>query len=274
VVAFVFDYHPYSKSMQIQDLASLDMERVLQIYNERFTGYSDFTFVIVGNYDEKQLKHLCTKYLANLPGKPGTEQPRDVGLRVAKGVKDQSIYKGQDEKSIVQFIISGETDINSKSEIELRNLSLLMNEKLRENIRETRSGVYYIGAYGETILHPVPQFQITIYMQCAPERVEELSEAVTATLDSLKAGEFEDKYVNVVKVTRQKRFETDAKDNRWWLGSIYDQASNGFPVNDLLKDMNTINTLTHKDLKLAAEKYLNHRTNLLRSALYPAPRLE
>lgn len=271
---FLMNRHPRTRRMKVDDLASLDREKVLQVYGERFSDFTDFTFVIVGNYDEKQLKGFCTKYLANLPARGVKEKVRDNGVRFTQGIRNQDIYKGQDEKSVVQFAITGDTEFTAKAQMELRNLTFLMNEKLRENIRETRSGVYFIGSWGDIARYPVPTYQIYIYMQCAPDRVEELSEAVVATLDSLKAGLFDEKYVNVVKITRQKRLEIETKDNRWWLSSIYNQASYGFPMNNLLKDMNTINTLTHKELKAAAEKYLNHRTNLLRSALYPAPRLE
>lgn len=271
---FQMDRHPRSRKIALDDLETLDMNRILQIYQERFADFSDFTFVIIGNYDEKQLKDYCTKYLANLPARGVKEKVRDNGVRFAQGIRNQEIYRGQDEKSIVQFAITGSCKLDAKTKNQLRNLTFLMNEKLRENIRETRSGVYFIGSWGDLMRHPEPSYQIQIYMQCAPERVEELSGAVLATLDSLRAGLFEEKYVNVIKVTRQKRLEIDTKDNRWWLSSIYSQAANEFPLNDLLKDMQAIDQLTHKELKAAAEQFLDHRTNLLRSVLYPAPRLE
>jgi zinc protease len=266
---FAYNRHPRIRQMKADDLITIDMQRVWEVYNERFADFSDFTFVIVGSFDEKALKEYCTKYLANLPAKGRKEKIRDNGVRIRKGLNNMAVYKGQDPKSIVQFILNDNCTVNSKTNTELYNLAFLLNEKLRENIRENRSGVYYIGAWPEIDKFPVSSYSLNIYMQCAPERVEELSLAVVQTLDSLKTGLFAEKYVNTVKITRQKRFETETKENRWWLSSIYNQSLNGFAINDLLKDRAAINHINLKSLQKTAKQYLNHDKNLIRGVLYP-----
>jgi zinc protease len=268
--AFLYNRHPRTRTMKAEDLNYLDMQRVMQIYLERFADFSDFTFVVVGNFDEKLLKSFSTKYLANLPAKGAREQVRDNGVRFAEGKQEINVYKGQDAKSIVMFSLPAYTHVDSRTNVRLGNLTMLMNEKLRENIRETRGGVYFIGAWQDYRPYPNPALQIAIYMQCAPERVEELSDAVVATLDSLKAGLFEEKYVNTIKTTRLKRLETDVKDNRWWMGTIYSGLWNGYPLNDILKEREAVKHLTLKELQQTAAKYLVHDSNLLRGALFPA----
>jgi zinc protease len=269
--AFDYDYNPRVRSMQVEDLATIDQERVLQIYQERFADCGDFTFVIVGSFAEQQLKDFCLKYLANLPSQSKTEQVRDTGVRFTQGKKSFSMQRGQDAKSTVYLSMYEPRDITGKTRAKLRSLTFLMDEKLRENIRETRSGVYYVGAWGTTDKYPMPSCQISVYMQCAPERATELTDAVISTLDSLKAGLFTEKYVNVVKVTSQKRLETDLKDNRWWQSSIYDQVQNGFPLNDLLADRKLINKLNLKQLQSTARDFLVQDTRLVQGMLYPAP---
>lgn len=269
VYATMYDHHPRAKNMKAEDLPGLDMNRVLQIYKERFADFSDFTFIIIGSFDEKMLKSYCETYLANLPVKDLDEKIIDTGLRYAKGKKAIKVYKGQDEKSIAQFSITGTCKFDDKIESRISNLTYLLNEKLRENIRETRSGVYFVGAWDNERKYPVPSYQISIYMQCAPDRVEELSDAVISTLDSLKAGKFDEKYVNVVKVTRQKKLETDMSENRWWLDSVYETAWNQLPLDGLLNDKQSIDKLNLKELQKVAKEYLNQDTNLVWGVLYP-----
>jgi zinc protease len=269
VSAFISDRHPRTKRMKAEDLNSLDMQRILQIYRERFADFSDFTFVIVGNFDEKVLKNFCARYLASLPANGVKEQVRDNGVRFATGKKELDVYKGQDAKSTVIMTLIKEMSVDSKTNIQLGNLALLMNEKLRENIREARSGVYFVGAWQDFTLYPIPSMQFSVYMQCSPERVIELSDAVVATLDSLKAGLFDEKYVNVVRMTREKRFETDVKENRWWSNSIYNSVWNGFELNDMLKEREAVKDLTLKDLQQTAASYLVQDTSLIKAVMYP-----
>jgi len=268
---FMYDNNPRVRTMQAEDLPALNQERVLQIYKERFADFSDFTFIFVGNFEEQQLKEYCLKYLANLPAHGKKEQVKDNGVRFTKGKKTFVMHRGQDPKSIVNLTVCGSAKITGETRAQLRSLTFLADEKLRENIREARSGVYFVGSWGDTDKYPVPTYQVSIYMQCAPERAEELTDAVTATLDSLKAGLFSEKYVQVVKVTSAKRLETDLKDNRWWQNSIYEQAWNGFPIDDLLKNRQLITKLDLPQLQKIAKKYLIHDTNLVKGMLFPAP---
>jgi zinc protease len=274
VWAALANNHPFAKRMKAEDIPNLDMKRVLQIYKERFADFSDFTFVIVGSFDELQLKGFCEKYLANLPARGLKEKIKDTGIRYAKGKKEVTVYKGQDDKSTVQFMITGNCDMNDRTQSRVNNLRFLLNEKLRENIRETRSGVYFIAAWDYETKYPVSTFLINVYMQCAPDRVEELSQAVIGTLDSLKAGLIDEKYVNVIKVTRQKQLETDLAENRWWLENVYEKAWNKLPLEGLLNDEQEIAKLNLKELQKVAKQYLIQDQNLMRGVLYPLSKSE
>jgi hypothetical protein len=55
----------------------------------------------------------------------------------------------------------------------------------------------------------------------------------------------------------------------WWLDSIYGQAWNGNPLNDLLKEKETINGLNLMEIQRIARKYLFHDINLMRGVHYP-----
>jgi len=271
---FWFDFHPRKRNLKVGDLPSLQRERILQIYADRFADFSDFTFIFVGSFEEKQLKAFCEKYLSNLPCRGRKEQYIDTGVRFTQGKKDLTVYKGLDDKSTVMLTMNTPAELHGKTRHELRSLTMLMDEKLRENIRETRSGVYFVGAWGTIGKYPDPYSQIDIYMQCAPERTEELTDAILATLDSLKAGQFDEKYVNVVKVTSLKRLETDLRENRWWLNSIYDQVYYGYSLNDLLSDRSDLAGLDMSQLRRTTAEYLNHDTHLVKGTLLPAPKTE
>jgi zinc protease len=272
ITAFMFNHHPRLRRMKIDDLEKLNWQRILQIYQDRFSDFSDFTFIVVGSFDEKTLRDYCEKYLANLPSTGRKEKRIDTGIRFTQGKKDKIVYVGQDEKSAVEFLVNGYCQVNAETDFELSTLSGLLNEKLRENIRETRSGVYMIFSSGVGDKYPIPSFSQLVFMQCAPDRVEELSTAVIGTLDSLKAGLIDEKYVNTVKTTKQKQLETDLKDNNWWKQRIYYALLNDYPLNSILNEEEAIRDLDLKHLQKTARKYLIQDVNLLRGVMYPKAR--
>lgn len=272
VTATLYNHHPRARNMKAEDLEKLNWQRILQIYQERFGDFSDFTFVFVGSIDEQSLKDYCEKYLANLPAKGRKDKLVDTGIRIAQGKKEIKVYKGQDEKSTVEFFFNGSYKANAKTDFELSSLSLLLNQKLMDNIRETRGGVYAIYAWDYGTKYPYPLYLYTIYMQCAPDKVEELSAAVIGTLDSLKAGMIDEKFVNVVRTTKQKQLETDLKDNNWWKERIYKVLQNNYPLNNILSDEKVISELDLKKLRKTAKTYLNYDKNLVRGILYPEAR--
>jgi len=268
--AIMYNRHPLAHNLKVSDIPLLNMDRVYQIYTDRFRDFSDFSFVIVGSFDDSRLKTLCTQYLATLPTHGRKDRIADPKLRFTQGKVEKIVYGGQDNKSLVQFVLNGKFSFNAHNRYDLQYLSLLLNEKLRENIREARSGVYFIGAWQNARKYPIPTYQISIYMQCSPERVEELSAAVIATLDSLRAGAFLSGYLDVVRNTRIKRLETDKKENRWWLNGLYETYWNRLSTKDLLSEDDYLKKLDQKKLQAIARKYLNHDRNLIRIVLYPA----
>jgi zinc protease len=272
ISAYTYNHNPWVRYMKVEDLQKLNWQRIQEIYRDSFGDFSDFTFIIVGNFDEKQLKAYCEKYLSNLPTFGRIEKKKDVGVRFAPGKKDFTLYKGQDEKGMVDFTINGNTKVKPETDSELRNLTYLLNEKLRENIRVARAGAYMVSAWGEAASFPVPTFSISIFMECAPDRVKELSAAIIGTLDSLKAGQISEKYVNVVKTSRQTQLETDLQDNTWWQNKIQNALYYDYPLDSILCDKQVLDKLNLKQLKKLSKQYLIQDTNLISGYLYPAVR--
>ncbi|MEJ7701122.1 MAG: insulinase family protein [Pyrinomonadaceae bacterium] len=65
----------------VEQLDKIDFEQVKTIYKERFGDASDFTFVIVGNFEVEKIKPEIMKYLGSLPGKDRSENWKDLGIR-------------------------------------------------------------------------------------------------------------------------------------------------------------------------------------------------
>lgn len=264
----VQDNHPYSVDLSSVDLDTANLETVQRIYNDRFGDFLDFSFVIVGNYDEESLKELCQIYLGNLPTGGRIESLVDVGMRNFKGEKELLLHKGSDRAFAAHFK-SGEYLYSVQNEVDMQALELIMNDKLRENIREERSGVYMIQAMSQASEIPVPSYFLGTFMACSPQRVDELSEATFATLDSLRAGHLDERYIVSARETLKQQYLENIKSNRYWLRNIEENIRLKRPLTEFLMRPESFENINLERMISTARRYLDFDTNRLSITMLP-----
>ena len=87
--------HPRRKDIPSEeDLDKIDFERVHEIYKDRFSDFSDFTFVLVGNFEPEKIKAPLALYLGSLPSTNRKEQGKDVGVTYPTKTSTNNLKKG------------------------------------------------------------------------------------------------------------------------------------------------------------------------------------
>ena len=81
--------NPRRQPLKPEDLDKIDLDRALQIYQERFANAGDFTFFFVGNFKEDELRPLVEKYLGGLPATAETEALQRPGHPYAQRSNQQ-----------------------------------------------------------------------------------------------------------------------------------------------------------------------------------------
>ncbi|MGC9361486.1 MAG: M16 family metallopeptidase [Candidatus Syntrophosphaera sp.] len=265
----MFGGNPYMRSLNEFDLNEAEISEIEWIFRDRFADFSDFSFIIVGNYDEEQLKEFSRIYLANLPASNREEKPRDVGLEPSSGQREVRFNKGASDRCFAAHITGGDYAPSVQNQVLLDGLEHVLNEKLRENIREALSGVYLIQSGIQVSELPDPKYSLLTFMACSPDRVDELSTAIFATLDSLRAGKLDEKYVVAARATLQQRFDEDINSNRYWLGSIRDSVWRKVPLDGFLATLDLISRLDKDALVGAANSYADFDENKLSVVMLP-----
>jgi zinc protease len=271
VTTFFYNNHPYYVPESVEGLMSISQDRVYEIYQQRFGDFSGFDFVIVGNFDEAQLKDMCETYLANLPSpkKPGKAAYRNVHKAPAKGFREKTIYMGQDQKSTVMARIVGNHKFSNQEKLNLDALMMIANERLRESIREEHSGVYVVAAFNSFSKHPVSEYTVNLYMMCSPDRYEELYNEALKVLDELKTGVITDEEAAFVRTTLQRNYEQSIINNRYWVTNLDSNLWNGEDLTFFLKYPELYVKITPSSLQKSARKYLTHDKGILRAVLLP-----
>mgnify|MGYP001795736118 CR=1 FL=1 len=115
---------------------------------------------------------------------------------------------------------------------------------------------------------PQPSYRFTIGFGSAPERLEALTTAALAQIDSVKRFGTTPEYLNKVKEAALRARETALKQNSYWISQISTFDQNGWPLEEIPNGEKLISALTAEDLQRAAQKYLR-TDNYVRVSLYP-----
>ncbi|HNQ39095.1 MAG TPA: insulinase family protein [Candidatus Cloacimonas sp.] len=264
----MFNNHPLKRNLHPEELDSITLKQVKDIFQERFGDYTDFTFYVVGNFDEEQLKNYCQTYLANLPVKGRKEKMTDVGIRAFTGKKEITFNKGT-ERSFVSNVTNNKASISPQNNVQQSALQMIAYEKLRENVRENMSGAYVVEIQSSYDYMPEPGIFTFTWMGCNPERARELNAATFTTLDSLKNGLFADKYIESTKTTLHKKYEENIKSNRYWVNNMSENISHNLPIDCFLDYPALYDKLNKKAITKTAKQYYVFDKSLLSVYMFP-----
>jgi len=263
-------HHPRARPLTPALFDSLDLERSMEAYRERFADAGDFVFYFVGAIDTAAARPLVERYLGNLPGRGRTEQFRDVGIRSPTGKVERVVRKGLEPKSSTRIVLSGPMRYDRTERFLVGVLAEILEIKLREALREELGGTYSVSVGASPTRVPREQYSISISFGSDPNRVPQLLAAVDAAIDSLRQLGPDAKEIEKVRETIIRSRETQLRENGYWLSRLADADRNGDDPHQILDASDLLALLTRDRLERAARVYLD-RANQVRVTLLPAP---
>lgn len=240
-----------------EDWDSIDYEQAFEIYSERFTDASDFTFVFVGNFDVEEMKQMLLPYLGSLPDTDRDENWKDVGVRYPEGKIDEKVYKGTDPKSQVTINFTGYFDYDKKLVYHMSSMTDILKNRLIDVVREEESGVYSISAGLSAQRRPIGSYRLNIQFPCAPENADKLSQLAIAEFEKLRSEGPAEKDLEKIKEAQRLEMKENLKQNRYWLNKILNAWQYNEDLTDMLDYEERIAALTAKDIKKVAKKYFD-----------------
>ena len=242
-----------------ENIASLNLDRMYEIFRERFSNAAHQTFFFVGNIEDADV-NLIAKYLGNLPTtKAKAEKYRKLKDYDFKGTPRATAYKGTDNQGIM--LMSGSTKgyKHSPKNAEIINqLSACMEITALEIIREKMGGTYSPSVNVSYSRIPEQEVSWTFYINCNPDSTN-ISE--NAAMEILK------QYINngpdaetLAKVQEQQIInrQNSKQNNSFWMGQIMGSyrfnESRDYVVNDY---ESIVKSITAKDIQAAAKKFID-----------------
>ncbi len=260
--------HLRARSLTVEKLEEMDLEKSLRFYKDRFADASDFIFVFVGNLDLEAIEPLVVRYLASLPSLNRQETWIDVGIRPPKGVVKKTVKKGVEPQSQAAIVFTGPFEYTQASRNAIRAMGIVLQTRLRNKIREDLGGTYSIMASPSYDRIPVPAYSVTINFGTDPERVEELISVIFQEIDTLKKEGVTADELRDAKQAMYRNFETGIKQNGFLLVQLYFRYQEGEDLESLFNYLKSLENLTAEVIQDAAKTYLNTE-NYVQVILFP-----
>jgi len=250
------NYDARTRIMNAEFFDDVQLDRIEEVYKDRFQDASDFVFFIVGNIDEKTLKPLVEKYLGSLTDTDRVENWKDNKVEAPEGRTDKEIEIAfTTPKSNVNVIFKNELDYTQQNKLGLALIKAILDLRYTETVREEEGGTYGVGVRASTEHYPTSEATLSMYFDCAPEKADHLKSLIYNEIDKLiKEGPSEidlDKSVkNVLKIREQSKMH-----NNYWMSSLYTYYFDGINTNDPANYEDILSAFTVADIQKIAKEF-------------------
>ena len=240
-----------------EQLEQVNLDEAIAFYRDRFADFSDFTFYLVGAFDVEEVRPLVELYLASLPSTGRAESWVDVGVRPPSGIELRSVHKGQEPKAQTAIVFTGPFEYDRPNRLLLGATTDVLDIMLREVLREEMGGTYGANVSATPTRIPVERYGVRISYGVEPERLDELTAATFAVIDSLSTHGASADNLAKVQETRRRARETDLEENGFWLAAISAYDRDGQPLKDILELDPLLEGLTTEGIGEAARRWID-----------------
>jgi zinc protease len=233
--------------------------KALAFYKARFADASNFTFVFVGSFTLDTIKPFVERYIASLPATRAHETWRDLGIAPPTGIVDRTVEKGIAPKSQVAIVFSGSFEYDDAHVMALRTMSLLLQSRLLDKIRQELGGTYSITVVPSATKFPRPEYSVRIDWTCDPARTAALVQRVFEEIEFVKSTALSPDQMVSIRELLRREFESQSQDNGYLLNQIARRYEDGAAadVAAVVSQPEQIAALTGGAIQRAARTYLD-----------------
>lgn len=269
----VYNRHPLGAKLKAADLDSVNYNRILDLYRDRFADMTDFTFYIVGNFNTDTLREYVTDYIASLPAAGRMESPQDIDYRYTP----ESLYLKftrhmATPQTIAYIFYHTPCDYNLTNVVTGHALGSILQSKMRRELRENRGWTYgvktHCGLSAGMNGHDAPRLIMPVYIRVAPENATATFSTVAEIIASASdpANISTEELRNVTRYM-QKSYEQNITDNTYWLTVMHMYDKFGRDMHNGYTSI--LQSLTPETLADFARRYFSTSATKIRLEMSP-----
>ncbi len=229
-VEYTLNNHNWrNKPFHVDDLKSVNYDRVLQIAKERTANAANYTFFFVGNFDEAVIRPLIEQYIASLPGKKSKlSNWVNFDTHPEGEVLNHFTRKMETPKANAQiYWYDTKTPYSLENDIKASMLGQVLSKIYLQKIREDAGAAYSAGAQGYSTIKGDRPF--TVVLASCPMKPEMsdvalkiMNEEIVAACNSIDATTLKE-----IKELMIKDHNTELKENGYWMQTLISYVCRG-----------------------------------------------
>lgn len=253
----VYNRHPLGRKESAAMVRSLNLDTIANVYRDRFSDFSDFTFYATGDFEWKELEELMERYVSSLPAYGRMETPKDIGYRYTPGRKDIDFNMPMETPTAISYsFLSGHADYDIKNYLTALIAGDIIESRLLKDLREDKGWTYSI--MGHCSVNPdlngtdAPSFLWPLYIKTAPEHAQEVKAAVESAYSLMAKEAPSAEEVDKVREYLIKNFREGLTENGFWLSAL--QKYNDYGLDFANGYVAALNSITPEDVRSFTEK--------------------
>ena len=271
-VAFIETYYktayPNDKRQVVipseEKVRSLNLDRMYEIYRERFAFANNQIFFFVGNVSDNDIA-LIAKYLNHLPTIQAVTKDYciDRSPKFAKGIQHAEAVKGIEKQGML--LLSGQVDVPNEeldyqTRIALQQFGDALGITTLEIIREKNGDAYSPSATVNCNLSLTGTGKVAwqFYIGCDPEKAKKIEKDCIKILKQYIKKGCDEKTLGKVQEQMIVQHAKNAQNNSFWMGQIQGcymyNESRDFHVDGYDQ---VVKSVTPETIKALAQKYIN-----------------
>ena len=255
IKAALYGHSERTAPVTVATIDKVSLDRIMQIYKERFADASDFTAVITGNVDMKTLRPLICTYLASLPATHHPEQPGPYQQEIRPVTETHYFEKEQaTPATTTQIFLTAPLAYTADNDLKLDVLGQLMRMVYTQKVREEKGGTYGVSVSGDFQRYPQPEAIMKISFRTDPEKYAELIPIIYAELERMAQEGPAQADLDKVKEYELKTYGQVEVMNDYWHYIMYTQLLDGVDTDTDYKER--VKALTVEGIRDLAKQIL------------------
>ena len=243
--------HYTSAPLTAERIASLDRQKMLAFYRQRFSNASDFTFFMVGAFKVDEVLPLVAQYVGGLPSTgPARNDVKDVGIRFPASTVREAVEMGREPRSNVAISFYAEA---SSDPVEAENVvaaTTVLDIALRDVLREALSQTYTVSvSQGGPGLPQRGGGYMRVSFGAAPENIASMTERVLTEIKRLQDDGPSADLTNRAKESARRGYEEALRQNNYWMGRLQAVHLFGRDPKEILTRPARIDAVTPKTIQ-------------------------
>lgn len=254
-----------TKSLVPAQLDDVIFNKVHRIYQELFGNASEFTFILVGDFEVDDVMPNVMQYVANLPGQEAMTAQRsepltNKPLAIRESIR-KPIYVGLDSsKAVVQMHFVNRLGCDLETRAYLDVFAGVLRQLLFERLRERENGVYdvVVGKNYKMIDAAFCEYDLQVDFDCESSSSQKMIYSVLEELATLKKEGPSDSLVKRVVENEIRSIQINSKSSDFWLEYLFRQCRDGHDFNEINRYVSLFEAITPENLRRFAASFLSN----------------